>query len=113
MAAPCPHRGGFYRSPATGADLPKPPACAYRWHMSEPATRKVSPKNVLIDAVLTGAAFVLFFRLAEPHVPSEDPFQIKLWSGYCAACMTGVFWLAWQMLKAVYRHQREAARARQ
>lgn len=81
--------------------------------MSETATRKVSPKNVLIDAVLTGAAFVIFFRLAAPHVPSEDPFQIKLWSGYCAACMSGVFWLAWQMLKAVYRHQRETARAGQ
>ncbi len=80
--------------------------------MAEPAPHKFSPLNIVIDGVLTLAAFALFFRLAGPHVPSEDPMQITLWSAYAAACMTGVFWIAWQMLKAVYRHQREAARVR-
>lgn len=77
--------------------------------MSSSAPRKVSPKNIVIDAVLCGAAFVLFYWLAETHVPSENPTQVAIWSTYCASCMTGVFWLAWQMLKAVYRHQRDAA----
>ncbi|MBK8476601.1 MAG: hypothetical protein IPL39_09800 [Opitutaceae bacterium] len=79
--------------------------------MAEPSARNVSPQHILIDGVLVAAAFALFFRLATTHVPSDDPMQIRLWSAYCAACMSGVFWIAWQMLKAVYRHQREAAKA--
>ena len=79
--------------------------------MAEPAPQRFSPLNIVIDGVLTLAAFALFFRLAGPHVPSDDPVQIALWSAYAAACMAGVFWIAWQMLKAVYRHQRAAARA--
>ncbi len=74
--------------------------------MSEPVTRKSSPLNLAIDAALCATAFVLFYWVSETHVPSENPTQITLWSAYSAACMTGVFWLAWQMLKAVYRHQR-------
>ena len=80
--------------------------------MAEPSPHKLSPLNIVIDGVLTLAAFALFFRLARPHVPSDDPVQIALWSTYAAACMAGVFWIAWQMLKAVYRHQREAAPGR-
>lgn len=79
--------------------------------MPESAPPHVSPKNILIDGVLVAAAFGLFFWLATSHVPSEDPMQVRVWSAYCAACMSGVFWIAWQMLKAVYRHQREAAKA--
>lgn len=79
--------------------------------MAESAARIVSPKNIVIDGVLVVAAFALFFRLATTHVPSNDPMQVNLWSAYCAACMTGVFWIALQMFKAVYRHQREAAQA--
>ena len=74
--------------------------------MAAPGARNVSPKNIVVDAVLVVAAFGLFFWLATTHVPSDDPSQVRLWSAYCAACMTGVFWIAWQMLKAVYRHQR-------
>lgn len=74
--------------------------------MAAPGARNVSQKNIVVDAVLVVAAFALFFWLATTHVPSDDPNQVHLWSAYCAACMTGVFWIAWQMLKAVYRHQR-------
>jgi hypothetical protein len=79
--------------------------------MPDFADRKVSPKSIVVDSVLVLAAFCLFFWLASTHVPSEDPIQVRIWSAYCAACMSGVFWLAWQMLKAVYRHQREATKA--
>ncbi len=78
--------------------------------MAEPVARKFSPVNIVIDGVLTLAAFGLFFWLATTHVPSDNPLQVTFWSAYCAACMTGVFWIAWQMLKFVFRHQREAAR---
>jgi hypothetical protein len=79
--------------------------------MAEPTIRKASPLNIAIDALLSAAAFCLFYWLAASHVSSDNPLQIALWGAYAAACMTGVFWLAWQMLKAVYRHQREVARA--
>jgi hypothetical protein len=36
--------------------------------------------------------------------------MIMLWGALSAACMTGVFWLALQMFRVVYRGQREANR---
>lgn len=80
--------------------------------MAAPSSRPVSPLNVVIDTALCVAAFALFFWLATTHVPAETPLQIAIWSSYAAACMTGVFWIAWQMLKAVYRHQRAEARVK-
>lgn len=78
--------------------------------MAENVAPKVSPKNIAIDGVLLAAAFGLFYWLATTHVPSNNPTQVSVWSAYCAACMTGVAWFAWQMLKAVYRHQRAVVR---
>lgn len=80
--------------------------------MADFASRKISPTSIVVDAVLTVAAFCLFFWLATTHVPSDDPIQVRIWSAYCAACMSGVFWLAWQMLKAVFHHQRAAAKTK-
>jgi hypothetical protein len=74
--------------------------------------RQSSLLSFAIDGILTVGAFAIFFHLAGPHVPSEDPTEIAFWSAFCSACMTGVFWLAWQMLKVVYRHQRETAAAK-
>jgi hypothetical protein len=34
--------------------------------------------------------------------------MITLWGALAAGCMTGVFWLAMQMLKTVYRFQRDS-----
>ena len=78
--------------------------------MAELPARKVSLKNVIIDGVLTAGAFLFFYEIAKIHVPSNDPVQVGLWSAFTATCMSGVFWLAWQMFKSVYRHQRENAR---
>ena len=35
-----------------------------------------------------------------------DPAMIKLWGGLTAGCMAGVFWIAWNMLKVVFKFQR-------
>ncbi len=64
--------------------------------------------NLVIDTVLTASAFGIFYWLVNSHVPSQDPAMIKLWGGLGAGCMTGVFWLALQMLKTVYRFQRDS-----
>jgi hypothetical protein len=52
--------------------------------------------------------FVFMFGVLQKHVPSNDPHMIKLWGALAAACMSGVFWLAWQMFKQVFRAQRAA-----
>lgn len=75
--------------------------------MSEGKKTLVSKKDLVIDAVLTIAAFILFYWVARSHVPSNDPSQIRLWAIFTASCLTGVFWLAWQMVRVVYRHQKE------
>ena len=64
--------------------------------------------SLVIDLVLTAIAFVIFYSLVQSHVPSNDPKMIMLWSGLTAGCMAGVFWLAWNMLKVVYKFQRES-----
>lgn len=102
----------YYRRTASAAGLPNRAVVAKYPPMAEPVARKFSPVTIVIDGVLTLASFVLFYWLATSHVPSENPMMVTLWSAYCAACMAGVFWIAWQMLKFVYRHQRETARVR-
>lgn len=74
--------------------------------MADAPSNKLSPVSVAIDLVLCVIAFAIFYRIANSHVASNDPKDIAIWSAFTATCMTGVFWLAWQMLKSVYRFQR-------
>ena len=74
--------------------------------MSQPETKLTSPLSLLVDAVLVAAFFVGIYKMVSPHVPSNDPKMIMLWGGLCAACMSGVFWLAVQMFRVVLRAQR-------
>ncbi len=64
--------------------------------------------SLVIDLVLVGIAFAIFYSLVKSHVPSNDPAMIKLWAGLTAGCMSGVFWIALQMLKVVYAFQRDS-----
>ncbi|WP_442888085.1 hypothetical protein [Congregicoccus parvus] len=68
--------------------------------------------NLVLDTVLTLVAFVVFFLICRPHVPSEDPLMINLWGAFTGACMAGVFWFAMHCFKVTLRAQREAKRAR-
>jgi len=76
--------------------------------MSSPEKKPFSIVSLVIDLVLTGIAFVIFYWLVNSHVQSNDPKMIMLWGGLTAGCLSGVFWLAWQMLKVVYKFQRES-----
>lgn len=76
--------------------------------MATPEKKPFSVVILVIDLVLTALAFCLFYWLVNDHVPSNDPAMIKLWGGLGAACMTGVFWLALQMLKVVFVFQRDS-----
>ena len=76
--------------------------------MAPPEKKPFSIVNLVIDLVLVAIAFSIFYSLVNSHVPSNDPAMIKLWGGLGAACMSGVFWLALQMLKTVFRFQRDS-----
>jgi hypothetical protein len=62
--------------------------------------------NVILDSVLSLIAFGIFFVICRSHVPSNDAFMINLWGAITASCMTGVFWLAWQMFRVTLRGQK-------
>ena len=74
--------------------------------MSSSEKKPFNVVSLIIDLVLTAISFVIFYKLVHAHVPSSDPAMIKLWGGLTAGCMAGVFWLAWQMLKVVFKFQR-------
>ncbi|MFA6961576.1 MAG: hypothetical protein WC205_12550 [Opitutaceae bacterium] len=69
-----------------------------------------SPASLACDAVLVIAFFLYLFSLVKSHVPSNDPNMILLWGGLAAGCMSGVFWLAVQMFRVVFKAQRLAAK---
>ena len=74
--------------------------------MATSEKKSFSPITLIIDLALTAAFFVFIFGIVKTHVQSRDPQMINLWGGLTAGCMAGVFWLAMQMLKTVYRFQR-------
>lgn len=62
--------------------------------------------NVVLDTVLTIIAFGIFFYFCRSHVMSDDPSAKNIWGAVTACCLTGVFWLAWQMFRVTLRGQR-------
>lgn len=76
--------------------------------MSSSEKKPFNVVGLIIDLVLTAVAFVIFYAMVHPHVPSNDPAMIKLWGGLTAGCMAGVFWLALHMFKIVFKFQRES-----
>ncbi len=76
--------------------------------MAQSEQKHTSPVSLVVDAILVIGFFVFMFGVLQKHVPSNDPQMIKLWGALAASCMTGVFWLALQMFKQVFRAQRAA-----
>ena len=74
--------------------------------MSMPEKKGISFVALVIDLVLVAAFFVFFYYLLQSHVPSNDENMVRLWATLASACMSGVFWLALQMVKTVFRFQR-------
>ena len=73
--------------------------------MDQPGRKSVTPASRALDAGLTLAVFAFLTWMLSSHVPSNDPFDIWLWGGIGASCLTGVFWLCLQMFRAVLRAQ--------
>ena len=78
--------------------------------MSQSEEKLTSPVSLIVDLILVVAFFVYMFGVCKPHVPSNDPKMITLWGALAAACMSGVFWLAVQMFRVVFKAQRAANR---
>lgn len=76
--------------------------------MAAPENKLVTPLSLAVDAVLVIGFFVYIYTIVSPHVPSNDKSDILIWGGLTSACMTGVFWLALQMCRVVYRAQKAA-----
>lgn len=74
--------------------------------MSSSEKKGISLVGLVFDLVLAAGFFSFFYYVLQPHVPSNDPKMIRLWATLAAACMTGVFFLALQMVKTVFRFQR-------
>lgn len=70
--------------------------------------KSYSVVELIIDLLLTAVAFSIFYWLVNSHVPSNDPKMVFFFGASAAACMSGVFWLALQMLKTVFRFQRDS-----
>lgn len=79
--------------------------------MAEPEQKFTSPTSLVVDAILVIGFFVYMYGVLKGHVPSNDPQMIALWAALTSACMSGVFWLAVQMFRVVFRAQREANKA--
>lgn len=79
--------------------------------MASPEKKPFSPVWFVIDMIAVAAFFLYFWLSVLPcHVPSSDPAMVRFWSAAGAACLSGVFWLALQMVKTVARFQRASRR---
>ncbi len=76
--------------------------------MAQSKPKLVTPASLLVDAILVVAFFLYMYSVVKTHVPSDDPHMIFLWGAITSSCLTGVFWLALQMFRVVFRAQREA-----
>lgn len=57
--------------------------------------------RLIIDLIITGGFWVFMAIILRPHVPSDDPFWITVWSCITSACLSGVFFMALQMFRLV------------
>jgi hypothetical protein len=73
--------------------------------MASPEKKSFSPVWLVVDLLLCAGFFAFIFSVIKSHVQSLDPRMINLWGALAASCLTGVFWLALQMVKTVFRFQ--------
>ncbi|MEC8042979.1 MAG: hypothetical protein VX130_00100 [Verrucomicrobiota bacterium] len=62
----------------------------------------ISKKGIVIDLFLSLIFFFFMREVLVPHVPSQDPSAILIVSSMTSLCMTGVFWIAANMLRVTW-----------
>jgi len=78
--------------------------------MAQSEEKHVTPASLVVDLVLVAAFFAFIFSVLKSHVPSTDPKMVTTWAAIGTSCLTGVFWLALQMFRVVFRAHRAAGR---
>jgi hypothetical protein len=78
--------------------------------MAQSEEKLVTPLSLVVDLVLVVAFFAFIFSVLKSHVPSTDPKMVTIWAAIGTSCLTGVFWLALQMFRVVFRAHRAAGR---
>ncbi|HEY3754788.1 MAG TPA: hypothetical protein VGL42_01435 [Opitutaceae bacterium] len=78
--------------------------------MDEKPQKLVTPMSLLVDAILVVLFFAYMYSVLKTHVPSNDPTDIRIWGAITTLCLTGVFWLALQMFRVVFRFHRQQRR---
>ena len=76
--------------------------------MEQPTEKFTTPLSLVVDLVLLVLFFAYLFSVMKSNVPSTNPKMIVLWAALAASCLTGVFWLALQMFRVVFRAYRAA-----
>ncbi|MGA1205414.1 MAG: hypothetical protein ACO3ZW_06360 [Opitutales bacterium] len=72
----------------------------------------IGKKHIGLSIVLALIFWVCFTRMLLPFVPAETPTIQYVFSGFTAACLTGVFFIATQMFFLVLQEHRKAKRER-
>ncbi len=72
----------------------------------------IGKKFLGLSIVLALVFWVCFTRMLLPFIPAETPGMQYLFSGFTAACLTGVFFVASQMFFLVLQEHRKAKRER-
>jgi hypothetical protein len=62
----------------------------------------VSKPGIIFDLVLAVAFFFFMRNVLVPHVPSQDPLAVNIVASMTSFCMTGVFWIATNMLRVTW-----------
>ena len=62
----------------------------------------VTKKGIATDIALSVLFFLFMREVLVPHVPSQDPDAVLFVSSMTSFCMTGVFWIAANMLRVTW-----------
>ena len=62
----------------------------------------ISKPGIVFDLALSVGFFLLMREVLVPHVPSQDPFAVNVVASMTSFCMTGVFWIAANMLRVTW-----------
>ena len=62
----------------------------------------VTKKGIATDIALSVLFFLFMREVLVPHVPSQDPDAVLIVSSMTSFCMTGVFWIAANMLRVTW-----------
>ena len=62
----------------------------------------VTKKGIATDIALSVLFFLFMREVLVPHVPSQDSTAVLIVSSMTSFCMTGVFWIAANMLRVTW-----------